>query len=145
MHRHTLAIGHGIFDVITGLWPIAHMRSFEAVTGPKPEAWLVKTAGVVIAGVGATLALAGARRRVTAEIATLAMATTAGLAVIDLIYAGVRRRISPVYLLDAAVELAILAAWADTARRGLDDTSAAHAAREHEAATALRPSAADIW
>ncbi|MBI2393984.1 MAG: hypothetical protein HYV09_30720 [Deltaproteobacteria bacterium] len=144
MDRHALAIGHGVFDVITGLWPIAHLRSFEAVTGPKLEGWLVKTTGALIAGVGATLALAGARRRVTPEIATLATATTAGLAAIELIYAGARRRISPIYLLDAAVEIALLAAWANAARRGLDDASAERAPREHVDAAA-RPSGADIW
>jgi len=120
MNRAQLAIAHGAFDVVTGVWPLISLRTFEKVTGPKPEGWLVKTAGTLIAGIGAVLALAGARKRVTPEMVTLAVATAAGLTAIDLYYAGVRRRISPVYLLDAVVELGIIGAWA-LARREPDD------------------------
>ena len=109
--RHRLAIAHGAFDVVAGAWPLLNLRSFEAVTGPKPEGWLVKTVGTLVTGIGAVLVMAGMRRRVTPEIATLAVATSVELSVIDLVYAGVRRRISPVYLLDAVVELGLIAAW----------------------------------
>src|SRR3954466_12104594 len=39
--RPRLAIAQGVFDVLTGAWPLLHMRSFTAVTGPKREHWLV--------------------------------------------------------------------------------------------------------
>ncbi|HZF99815.1 MAG TPA: hypothetical protein VEY71_02385 [Chitinophagales bacterium] len=26
----------GVYTLATGVWPIVHMRSFEAVTGPRP-------------------------------------------------------------------------------------------------------------
>jgi hypothetical protein len=112
MNRHQLAIAHGAFDVVTGAWPLLSLKTFEAITGPKPEGWLVKTTGTLIAGIGSVLALAGIRKRVTPEITTLAIVTSAGLTAIDLYYAGLRRRISPVYLLDAIVELGIIGAWA---------------------------------
>lgn len=121
MNRNQLAIAHGAFDIATGVWPLISLRSFEKVTGPKPEGWLVKTAGVLIAGVGSVLATAGARDRVTPEIKLLAIATSAGLTLIDLYYAGVRRRISPVYLLDALVELGIIGAWLYTTRQREED------------------------
>ncbi len=41
-----LALGHSAFYVATGIWPVLSRRSFEAVTGPKREDWLVKTFGV---------------------------------------------------------------------------------------------------
>jgi hypothetical protein len=86
------------------------MGSFEAVTGPKVERWLVKTVGVLVAAVGGTLALAGARRRVTPEVALLGAASAAGLGAIDAVYAS-RGRIAPVYLADAAVEAALVLTW----------------------------------
>ncbi|HEU0053982.1 MAG TPA: hypothetical protein VFQ39_12440 [Longimicrobium sp.] len=117
-----LAAGQGAWFLGTGLWPLVHLASFEAVTGPKREGWLVKTAGVLIAAVGATLLLAARRRPVAAEARLLGVSSAAGLAVIELWYAGIRRRIAPVYLADAAAELALLTAWGITAARG-------HAAR----------------
>lgn len=120
MNRNQMAIAHGAFDVVTGVWPLVSLKTFESVTGPKPEGWLVKTAGALIAGIGAVLALAGHRKRVTPEIVTLGVATAAGLTAIDLYYAGLRRRISPVYLLDAAVELGLIGAWACAARQADD-------------------------
>jgi hypothetical protein len=113
-----LSLGQGVFYLATGAWPILSMRTFERVTGPKTDKWLVKTAGVVIAAVGGALALAGARRRVSPEIELLAVASAAGLTAIDVVYVA-KRRISPVYLLDAATELAIIGGW--LAARGRKD------------------------
>jgi hypothetical protein len=113
----TLTVAQGAFYGATGVWPIAHMRSFEAVTGPKKEDWLVKTVGGLIAVVGGAVAAAGARKRVTPEIAGLAAASALFLAGIDIVYVA-RGRIRPVYLLDAAAELAIAGAWA-VASRGI--------------------------
>jgi hypothetical protein len=106
-----LAFGQGLFFVASGLWPIVHLPSFEKVTGPKPEGWLVKTVGALIAVGGAALAVAS-RRTVTREWALLGAGSALALATVDVWYAGVRRRIAPVYLLDAAVELGLAAAWA---------------------------------
>jgi len=106
-----LAVAQGAFYVATGVWPIVHLRSFEAVTGPKLEGWLVKTVGVLIAAIGGTLLSAGRRRRVVPEEAALAMGSAAALAAVDVFYVA-RRRISPVYLLDAVAETALVAAWA---------------------------------
>lgn len=107
--RH-LALVQGLYSVVTGSWPILSMRTFQAVTGPKTDLWLVKTVGVLIAVVGMVLVRAGQRQRVTPEIRLLAMGSAAGLAGIDIFYV-LRRRISPVYLLDAALELALALSW----------------------------------
>jgi hypothetical protein len=111
-----LALGQGVFFVATGLWPIVHLPSFEAITGPKPEGWLVKTVGALLVATGGALALAS-RRPLTREWAVLGAGSAAALAAVDVWYAGVRRRIAPVYLLDAPLELAFVAAWAAAWRR----------------------------
>jgi hypothetical protein len=115
--ERTLAAGQAALYGATGVWPLVHMASFEAVTGPKRERWLVRTVGILVAGIGATLALAAWRRSFGPEIRLLGGASAAGLAAVDLWYAGVRRRISPVYLADAAAEIALGVAWAVFARR----------------------------
>ncbi len=106
-----VALAQGGYFALTGLWPLVSMRTFERITGPKVDRWLVQTVGVLVLAVGASLGLAGARRRVTPELALLAAGSAAGLAAIDIIYVA-RRRIAPVYLLDALAEGALLLGWA---------------------------------
>jgi hypothetical protein len=105
-----VALGQGVFYVLTGLWAVVHLPSFEAVTGPKTDDWLVKTVGVLVTVVGGVLVLAARRQRVTGEIAALGAGSALGLAAIDLVYA-LSRVISPVYLLDAAAEMGIVVLW----------------------------------
>jgi hypothetical protein len=107
----TVAVVQGAYYAATGIWPILHLRSFEAVTGPKAEGWLVKTVGGVIGVVGATLLAAGLRKRVTPEVALLGAGSAAVLGAVDVWYAA-RGRISPVYLLDALPQAVIAAGWA---------------------------------
>lgn len=112
----TVALSQGAYFVATGVWPILHLRSFEAITGPKLEGWLVKTVGGLIGVIGGVITAAGARRRVTPEIRWLAAGAAGALALIDIVYVA-KRRISPVYLLDAVPELGLIAAWALSAAR----------------------------
>lgn len=106
-----LAIGQGVFYVVTGIWPIVSLRTFELVTGPKADGWLVKTAGVLITAIGAGLTTAGLRGRVTPEMKLVAVGAAAGLTAIDVVYVA-RRRIARVYLLDAVAEVGLIGAWA---------------------------------
>ena len=110
----SLSRAHGVFNVVTGVWPLLHMRSFEAVSGPKAERWLVRTVAGLMAVNGMVQLTSdeqalGASRR-------LGIGAALWLAAIDLRYASTGR-ISKVYLLDAAVELAWVAAWTATLRR----------------------------
>lgn len=118
-----LAGAQGAYYAAAGAWPLVHMRSFEAVTGPKLEGWLVRTVAVLVLAIGGALAAAAARRRVTPELRLLGASTAAGLAAVEAWYAG-RRRISPIYLADAVVEVALASAWAALgrpARRGREE------------------------
>lgn len=112
-----LAYAQGVFYALTGIWPLVHMPSFLAVTGPKTDLWLVRTVGVLVLVVGVVLLVAARRRRVTFELALLAVGCALGLAGIDIVYhaLGVIPR---VYLLDAAAELALAAAWIIAWTRG---------------------------
>ncbi len=105
-----LAGVQALFYLVTGVWPLLHMRSFEAITGPKMDRWLVKTVGVLVIAIGGSLGLAARAERTTPEIALLGAGSAGGLAAIDIVYVA-KRRISPVYLLDAAAELVLVAAW----------------------------------
>ena len=122
----TMAIVQGAFYVATGIWPVLHMPSFEAVTGPKTDKWLVRTVGSLIAVAGGVMLQAGRRNRVTPEIRALAVGSAAALTAVDCIYTA-RGRISPIYLLDAATELGLIAGWrmtGDTSRPALESSNA---------------------
>lgn len=109
-----LCFGQGAFYVASGLWPFVSRRSFEAVTGPKTDFWLVRTVGAMFVVVGGVLVAAGRRARVSRDVEDLAVGTAAVIAAIDVWYA-TRGRISKVYLLDAAAEAGLLAMWARAA------------------------------
>lgn len=119
-----VALGQGCYYVVTGLWALVSIGSFQRVTGPKTDLWLVKTVGVLVGVIGAVLAMAGWRRSASPEITLLAAASAAGLSAIDLVYVA-RRRISPIYLLDALAEAALMACWATVRRRGAGETDQA--------------------
>jgi hypothetical protein len=108
--RVGLALGQGVFYLATGVWPLVSFRTFERVTGPKTDRWLVKTVGVLVTVIGMVLLVAGRRRQVSDEVVLLAVGSAAGLASIDTIYR-LRGRIATVYLLDALVELVLVGGW----------------------------------
>jgi hypothetical protein len=113
----TVAQIQGGYFFVTGIWPWISMRTFEMVTGPKTDDWLVKTVGVLVSVIGGVLAWAGLRKQVSPEVRALAIGSAASLAGVDVLYVA-RRRISPIYLLDAALELVLIVAWALSGRRG---------------------------
>jgi hypothetical protein len=106
-----LALVQGVFYLVTGLWPLVDIVSFQVVTGPKTDLWLVRTVGVLVSVIGAVLISASRSRRITDEIILLAAGSALGLAAIDLIYA-LSGRISAVYLADAAAEIGLAVVWA---------------------------------
>jgi hypothetical protein len=109
------ALTQAAYHVGTGVWPLISERSFTAVTGPKREMWLVKTFGLLVTAVGAALATAAARDDVDATALTLGVGSAGALGAADVYYVA-RGRVRPTYLLDAAVEAALLAAWAADAK-----------------------------
>ena len=98
----------GLYWLATGVWPLVELRSFMLVTGRKQEAWLVQTFGALVGalGLGVLLANGPGGRRDAARLATLG---ALAIAACETVF--VRRgRIRPIYLADAAVEVALVAA-----------------------------------
>jgi hypothetical protein len=109
----------GTLYVLTGLWPLLHMASFEAVTGPKTDDWLVHTVGLLLAVIGTVLLGACRRHSDDRLFILLAAGTALVLAAVDVFYVA-RGAISSIYLFDAAIELAfasiLSAGWLRSAR-----------------------------
>ncbi|MDT0276445.1 hypothetical protein [Blastococcus goldschmidtiae] len=106
-----LARAHGLFNVLGGAWPLLRMRSFEAVTGPKADRWLVRTvSGLMVANGAVQLRAEPSQDGVTAA-RRIGMGTALVVATVDVVYGG-RHRISRMYLVDAVLETGWLVAWA---------------------------------
>ena len=43
-----VAGAQAVYYILTGVWPLVHIRSFMAVTGPKTDLWLARTTGAAI-------------------------------------------------------------------------------------------------
>ena len=114
--RRRLLVFQAGYYLATGVWPLVHLRSFEAVSGAKTDDWLVHTVGLLALAIGAALGVAAVHDRIrTPEIVALAAGSATAFAIIDFWY-GLTGRISPVYLADGAVELALLTCLALTRR-----------------------------
>ena|SRR5947209_2323138 len=107
--RRTIAAVQAAYYVPTAVVPFVSRDAFERVTGPKTEWWLVLTVSTLVGAAAGTLGVS-ARSDPGPEMAVLGIGCSAGMAVIDIVYV-TRRRISPVYLIDAAVQLPLAAAW----------------------------------
>jgi hypothetical protein len=113
-YRKVLRV-QAVYYALTGIWPIINIESFETITGPKLERWLVRTLGGTVAAIGASLWTAARSPKPGTEVVVLAVGSAAALGASDAIYA-LKRRISPIYLADAAVQAALIAGLARTAR-----------------------------
>ena len=111
MDGRALAKAHGIFNIVGGVWPLVSMRTFELVLGPKVDRWLVRTVAGLMVVNGVTQVRAGSSPEGQRLARLLGIGTAATLGSVDLVYAP-PGRISRVYLVDAACELAWVALWA---------------------------------
>jgi energy-converting hydrogenase Eha subunit E len=98
----------GTYYLLTGLWPLVHMTSFEAVTGPKTDDWLVHMVGLLAATIGAALVTAARQWRGALETIVLAVGSAMAFIAVDVWYV-LRGQISGIYLADAAVEIVLVA------------------------------------
>jgi hypothetical protein len=107
MRRDRVLLLQGGYYVVTGVAPFVSRGLFEAVTGRKREWWLVQTVGGLVTAIGGGLLAGVARARVTPELVGVAAGAAGTLAAIDVAYVA-RRRISPTYLVDASIQVALL-------------------------------------
>jgi hypothetical protein len=110
------SLSQGAYYLASGAWPLVSMRTFEAVTGPKRDDWLVRPVGALAVAIGVTL-LAADGDRPSIDARRLGVASALAFAAADIVGVGTRT-ISPIYLGDAAVELGLVAAWARLGRSG---------------------------
>lgn len=108
LRRAVLGLQSAYF-LVTGIWPLLHRGSFEAVTGRKRDFWLVHAVGVCVASIGAVLALNAAQPRTPAgSTYPLAGLSAFGLGAVEVVHV-LRGRISRVYGADAVIEAAFVA------------------------------------
>src|SRR3954452_15840139 len=110
MQSTVLARLQGAYFIATGFWPLLHMRSFLGVTGPKTDLWLVQTVRALVTCIGGQLLLSAHNEDAAESLRPVAAGSAAALALIDVLHVG-RTRISPIYVLDAAAEIALVYLW----------------------------------
>ena len=93
----------GLYYVLSGFWPLVSMSTFEAVTGPKTDDWLVHSVGLLLGAIGAALLLGARRAAPGAETLTLALGAALALIAVEVFYVA-SETISSIYLIDAALE-----------------------------------------
>jgi putative copper export protein len=105
-----LALAHGTYLLIGGLWPLIDLPGFEAVTGPKQENWLVRSvAGLLL--VAALILLTQLRKpRMEASAIAMAMGASLTLAMVGIITAA-SGIISTVYFMDGIIHVLFVACW----------------------------------
>ncbi|GGR95256.1 MULTISPECIES: hypothetical protein [Streptomyces] len=111
-----VAVAHGAFNVVGGLWPLVHLRSFEWVFGPKTDVWLRMTTGGLLASAGLAQPAAAAGPGGPAHARRVGLGTALTLPAVDLAYVP-RGRIRPTYLLDAVMQTGWITAWLRTSAR----------------------------
>ena len=87
LSQRDVAFSQGVYFLATGIWPLLHLESFESMTGPKADKWLVRTVGMLVGVTGAVLLRAAVRDRVTPEVSALGVASAASLGAVDTLYA----------------------------------------------------------
>ena len=101
---------HGLYFALPSIWPLVHMPSFLAVTGPKTDLWLVQTVAILLLVISLVFITAAITGEYQAYLGVLAVGSTAGMAFVD-IYFATNDVIWDTYLLDAGGELLLLIAW----------------------------------
>lgn len=101
----------GLYYAFTGFWPVVEPVSFQAVTGPKTDVWLVQIFGATLGVIGCALLWAFKRQRMSGDLIGVAIGCGAVLVAGDIVFVAVGR-IAPIYLADAAVHMALFVLWA---------------------------------
>lgn len=105
-----LGLAQGTYFLITGVWPLIDIQSFQSVTGRKTDLWLVKMVGLLTISIGLLLFITAFRKRMTLESFVLIIASCISYLLIDVIYT-LKQTILPVYLGDAFIELLLIIFW----------------------------------
>lgn len=114
MVLHTLTriliFAHGAYLLAGGLWPLVHMPSFEEVTGPKEEDWLVRSVAGILLVIGVVLLGQLRKQRVEVSAVAVAMGASLTLGAVGIITAS-EGVIDPIYIGDGTVHIVFVALW----------------------------------
>jgi hypothetical protein len=86
---------------------VVNIYSFELISGPKTDDWLVKMVGLLAASIGLALLVAARRGRPSAEAIVLGVASALSFMAIDVFYV-LNGTLLEVYLLDALLEICLV-------------------------------------
>jgi hypothetical protein len=104
-HRLLLLVQATVY-ISTGLWSILSRSTFERVTGPKTDYWLVRMVGLLATVIGLAILAAIRQSAVESAVWLLAIGSAVAFAAVDVWYA-IPGRISRIYLVDAVFEFAL--------------------------------------
>lgn len=100
----------GIYFLITGVWPLVHLKSFMEVTGPKTDIWLVQTVAVLILSYSVLFFYVAFKKRIAPVYALMGTISTFGLAIIELYYY-LQGTLKWVYFIDSIIEMIFFIYW----------------------------------
>jgi len=108
--KHITPFLQGLYFIITGIWPLVHIESFQYITGYKTDIWLVKTVGILILPYSVLCFYTIGNTKRNTAIAIVNFMCCLGLAGVDLYYY-LKGIISWVYLIDFALEMIFSIYW----------------------------------
>jgi hypothetical protein len=105
--QHILIL-QGIYYLITAIWPIVHIESFEKISGKKRNHWLVYTVALLLFVSSLVFLYSGFKRDVIpVETIILSVGNALALTIIDIVFV-LRNTIRKIYLLDASAEMLLI-------------------------------------
>src|SRR4051794_13924459 len=102
-------LAQGLYYLVIGLWPLVGIGSYQEATGHRAAPWLAQAVGVLLLIDGGRLCLGAWRKQGSPGVLVLAFGTALGLTAVDIHL--VWRGYSALYLLDAALQLGLVAFW----------------------------------
>jgi hypothetical protein len=113
---NSMTIVQGAYYLVTGLWPIVHLRSFAAVAGPKPDPFQTRVTGALFAAAGAALVVGSRTEHDRNPVALLSSATACAALSVTLAHA---RSLRWTLRLETIPEFAFMAVNAPQALRSM--------------------------
>lgn len=104
--EHLLMIQGGYY-FITGLWPIISITTFEKITGPKVDKWLVQSFGALTLSISISLLVASYEGTAGYSALILSIGTAISFIFCEIIFC-LKGFISYVYLIDAILHVILL-------------------------------------
>lgn len=105
-----VSYAQGIYYFLSGIWPVVHINSFMAVTGPKTDLWLVKTLGGIIAVCGIWFFIVAYYKKIGFRVTFLGVALASAFAFSDF-YFSLTNQISIVYMIDGLAQVMLIIGW----------------------------------